>query len=125
MARLMCMSEDGHQAVFIGTMLEDGESIQVCDECLVGFASAVLATMTGVDPTPFLAAISDPDTVPEGDRITTDDEAPHGAVAEPLGPSDPTRTPSAEGSPESDAGTPEGAEPGDVSPPNGEVAHVG
>lgn len=62
MARPMCMSEDGNQAVFVGTMLETGDGFTLCDECLAMWAIAMTSTMTGVDPTPFIAALSEPET---------------------------------------------------------------
>ena len=54
-----CMAEDGQAAVFVGTFLQNGQSVAVCDEHLVYFAADTLHTMTGVDPAPFIAAISD------------------------------------------------------------------
>jgi hypothetical protein len=53
------MSSDGNSAVFVGTMLETGDAVALCDECMVPWAAALLNAMTGVDPTPFLVAISD------------------------------------------------------------------
>ena len=54
-----CMAQDGQAAVFVGTFLQNGQSVAVCDEHLVYFCADTLATMTGLDPTPFIAAISD------------------------------------------------------------------
>lgn len=59
MAAPPCMSDDGNQAVFVGTMLQTGDAVALCDECLVAWSAALLNAMTGVDPTPFLQAISD------------------------------------------------------------------
>lgn len=59
MAAPPCMSDDGNPAVFVGTMLQTGDAVALCDECLVPWAAALLNAMTGVDPTPFLIAISD------------------------------------------------------------------
>ena len=53
------MAQDGQAAVFVGTFLQNGQSVAVCDEHLVYFCADTLATMTGLDPTPFIAAISD------------------------------------------------------------------
>lgn len=66
MAAPACMSDDGNTAVFIGTYLESGETIAVCDECMVAWSAAMLNAMTGIDPTPFLQAISEdaPEEVP-------------------------------------------------------------
>jgi hypothetical protein len=61
MAAPSCMSNDGQQAVFVGTMLATGDAVALCDECLVMWSAALLQAMTGVDPTPFLQAISEPD----------------------------------------------------------------
>ena len=58
MANPACMSQDGREAVFVGTMLQTGDAFTLCDECLVGWSAALLQSMTGVDPTPFLQAIS-------------------------------------------------------------------
>lgn len=54
-----CMAQDGQAAVFVGTFLQNGQSVAVCDEHLVYFCADTLSTMTGLDPTPFIAAISD------------------------------------------------------------------
>jgi hypothetical protein len=59
MANPPCMSQDGNPAVFVGTMLATGDAVALCDECMVPWAAALLNAMTGVDPTPFLVAISD------------------------------------------------------------------
>jgi len=64
MAGVACMSEDGNPAVFVGTMLENGESVRLCDVCLVAWAASVLNLMTGVDPEPFLRAISEDEPIP-------------------------------------------------------------
>lgn len=47
MAGLACQSEDGNNAVFVGTFLESGLGITVCTECLVDFFTAMLQEMTG------------------------------------------------------------------------------
>lgn len=71
MAAPACMSDDGNTAVFIGTYLESGETIAVCDECMVAWSAAMLNAMTGVDPTPFLQAISEdaPEEVPPAELV--------------------------------------------------------
>lgn len=73
MANPPCMSDDGNPAVFVGTMLQTGDAVALCDECMVPWCAAVLQTMTGIDATPFIAAISNgepddasADTVPAG-----------------------------------------------------------
>jgi hypothetical protein len=71
------MSDDGKPAVFLGTMLADGTTVAVCDECLVMFCASMLETMTGVDPAPFLRAISeDVDTADPTSADAAADEAP-------------------------------------------------
>ena len=80
MAMPACMSDDGRPAVFVGTMLQTGDSVALCDECMVPWAAAILNAMTGVDPTPFLAAVSeDAPTTAEG---APTDEAPAPAPAD-------------------------------------------
>lgn len=49
MAGPPCMSNDGNGAVFVGTFLENGDAVALCDECLPGFAIALTASMTGTD----------------------------------------------------------------------------
>ena len=67
MANPRCMSDDGNEAVFVGTMLANGNAVALCDECLVPWAAALLNVMTGVDPAPFINAISEGDNEsPEG-----------------------------------------------------------
>lgn len=80
MALPACMSDDGRPAVFVGTMLQTGDSVALCDECLVMWAAAVLNTMTGVDPAPFLAAISE--DVPTTAEGAPTDEPPPPAPAD-------------------------------------------
>jgi len=53
-----CMADDGNKAVFVGTFLTNGESVALCDEHLVYFCASMVETMTGVDPAPFIKAIS-------------------------------------------------------------------
>src|SRR5271170_7582483 len=74
MANPRCMSDDGNTAVFVGTMLETGDGVALCDNCLVAWAAALLNVMTGVDPMPFIAAISD--DVIDGELVDADDVPP-------------------------------------------------
>ena len=60
-----CMADDGEKAVFVGTFLTNGESVALCDEHMVYFCASTLQDMTGVDPAPFIAAISDDDELTE------------------------------------------------------------
>lgn len=93
MANPPCMSDDGQPAVFVGTMLETGDSVALCNDCLVGWAAAVLNVMTGVDPTPYLAAISD-DAPPAPSGSDDPGAADNSAAA---APSDPPPPPKASG----------------------------
>jgi hypothetical protein len=80
MASPQCMREDGNPAVFVGTMLQTGDAVALCDECLVLWASALLNVMTGVDPAPFIAAISE--DVPSTAEGAPSDEPPPAAPAD-------------------------------------------
>ena len=71
------MNDDGRTAVFVGTFLADGDSVSLCDECMVPFAAALLHAMTGVDPTPFLQAVSDSEvTVEQVENAEAADSSP-------------------------------------------------
>lgn len=59
MAPPTCNNHPEEAATFVGTFMQTGDSVALCDECLVMFSAAMLHQMTGVDPSPFLAAISD------------------------------------------------------------------
>jgi hypothetical protein len=54
-----CQMDDGQPATFLGTVVSDGSTVCVCDEHLLMFCLATVQQMTGLDPAPFLAAISD------------------------------------------------------------------
>lgn len=49
MAGPPCMSNDGNAAVFVGTFLENGDSVALCGDCLPGFTMAITASMSGVE----------------------------------------------------------------------------
>lgn len=49
MAGPACMSDDGNAAVFVGTFLQDGSSVALCNDCLPQFMVAVLAQMEGIE----------------------------------------------------------------------------
>lgn len=85
MAPPPCMSSDGRPAVFVGTFLETGDSVALCDECLVPWAAAILAAMTGLDATPFLQAISDdaPPAPSESDTGGAPETSAAGASSDP------------------------------------------
>lgn len=76
MATPMCMSGDGSPATFVGTMLATGDGFTLCDECLVSWCAAMLQATTGLDPAPFIAALSTDSapTSPDADRDTPDAE---------------------------------------------------
>lgn len=76
MALPACMSEDGRPATFVGTMLETGEAYALCDECLVFWAAALLQGITGVDATPFIAAMSADEPAAEHSAAPGEDTAP-------------------------------------------------
>lgn len=88
MAGPPCMSEDGRPAVFVGTMLQTGDAVALCDECLVPWCAAILNAMTGVDPTPFLQAISDTPAVPTAAQGAPTDEPPAPGPADVDGDAD-------------------------------------
>lgn len=115
MARPMCMSEDGNQAVFVGTMLETGDGFTLCDECLAMWAIAMTSTMTGVDPTPFIAALSEPET--EAQETEPGAEQPAADPTSEGGSPESSDPPSADGAggPESGAPPPANVSPGAVS----------
>lgn len=79
MANPPCMNEDGRPAVLVATLLETGDAVALCDECIVPWAAAMLNALTGLDPTPFLAAISDDPAAPgpssDGDADSSPDVA--------------------------------------------------
>lgn len=89
MAAPQCMSEDGRQAVFVGTMLQTGDAVALCDECLVMWAAALLQAMTGVDPQPFIAAMSETDPAGDATAGAPTDEPPAPAPADTDDDADP------------------------------------
>jgi hypothetical protein len=76
MAGPQCMTGDGQPAVFVGTMLQTGDAFTLCDACLVMWTAALLQSMTGVDPTPFLQAISDEEDIAGTEHGAPTDEPP-------------------------------------------------
>jgi hypothetical protein len=84
------MADDGEKAVFVGTFLTNGESVALCDEHLVYFCASTLETMTGVDPAPFIKAISEDTTPPLVDvsALDMDDDPvpPGGPLPDPTPP---------------------------------------
>lgn len=49
MAAPACMSNDGKQAVFVGTFLANGDTVTLCEDCLPAFTGSITADMFGVD----------------------------------------------------------------------------
>lgn len=78
------MSGDGRPAAFIGTMLETGDTVTLCDDCMVLWLAAVLSAVTGVDAAPFIAALSDPSPDSDGVGSPAPDPEPEGP-GEPIG----------------------------------------
>lgn len=70
MASLLCMSNDGSEATFVGTFFPSGDSVRLCDECMPAFCAVVFERMTGVDMSEALEAASEggeaDQTVPVG-----------------------------------------------------------
>lgn len=93
MANPPCMSDDGNPAVFVGTMLQTGDAVALCDDCMVPWTAAVLYSMTGIDPTPFLAAASDD----AGGELTVEEVEAAERYAEVQAPADPPPTPEKSG----------------------------
>lgn len=84
-----CMAQDGLPAVFVGTFLQNGTSVAVCDEHMVYFCADTLAQMTGLDPSPFIAAISEEGPV----------EAPEAPAEAPEAPPEPPEEPAVDPTP--------------------------
>lgn len=62
MAQPQCTSGDGNPATAIVMMLGgDGQTWNLCDECLAMWAITTAALMTGIDPAPFIAGLSEDD----------------------------------------------------------------
>lgn len=90
MAAILCDTGDEQPAVFMGTLLESGDTSKVCANCIVPYFVTMLGELTGADPDAILSVVSgdfggEVDTLsPPGpeDLIDTD--------AEPV-PTPPTR----------------------------------
>jgi hypothetical protein len=97
MATPMCISDDGNKATFIGTFLETGDNVRLCDDCMPQFCAAVFERMTGVDMAPAIYLASQ-----EGQASGLEPEGSPGEVAyppdmEPRGTSDVDPTSAASG----------------------------
>jgi hypothetical protein len=73
MANLHCMEGDGEPAAALVTILADGTVYTLCSTHLVAFCAGLLSSMTGIDPAPFIEAISD-------DQPATEAETPAGVT---------------------------------------------
>ena len=71
-----CMSEDGNQAVFIGTNLMTGDAAALCQDCLPAFLVSLLAGMTETDPDRITTALYGTDDVPAFGAGVSGDEPP-------------------------------------------------
>jgi hypothetical protein len=56
MAQIACQTEDGNNAIFIGTNLDTGDSVSLCQSCLIEFFAAMLEGMTGIPVGAIMAA---------------------------------------------------------------------
>jgi len=54
MAGIACQSDDGNNAVFVGTFLESGDSVTVCRDCLQAWSTALAQELTGAPIIDFL-----------------------------------------------------------------------
>jgi hypothetical protein len=87
MANPPCMSNDGKQAVFIGTFLANGDSVALCEDHLPAFTASVTADMFGVDGQQlmeWLQANAGPDEA--GDESTAAELAAPPAMLDPTSP---------------------------------------
>lgn len=88
MANPPCETEDGNPAIFMGTFLNNGQSVCLCENCLPQWAAAVVTEFTGVDVSPAFELAAQAQAEPAGTAEgAPTDEAP------PEAPSD-TDTPS-------------------------------
>ena len=49
------MNEDGNAAVFVGTLLDSGDSVTLCPPCLVGWAVGIVEGGTGLPVSDIIA----------------------------------------------------------------------
>lgn len=59
MAAPQCMTDDGNDAVFVGTMLETGDAFALCPQCWHDWLIVMLAGLTETDPAKIVAVVSD------------------------------------------------------------------
>lgn len=58
MAAPACNSDDGNQAIFVGTFLTDGSAVALCEDCLPQFCTAIVAQTQGIEIAELAAAIT-------------------------------------------------------------------
>jgi hypothetical protein len=100
MASLPCQFHEDQGAVFIGTFLETGMSLTVCQECLRDFFATTLEEMSGIpitailqmDPAQFSAEAEQAaeESAPAVDDETADDHPEPDADTETTEPTDDT-----------------------------------
>jgi hypothetical protein len=57
MAAPACNSDDGNPAIFVGTFLQDGSAVALCEDCLPQFCVAVAAQTQGIEVEALAAAV--------------------------------------------------------------------
>jgi len=113
MAAPPCMSDDGNQAAFVGTFMQNGDSVALCDEHLAGFAASLVCSMFGV-PADELQALIDKH---EGDEPPD----PAGAAAEHAAPLSEPRPPTSDIDPTAGDSGPSGEVPASEPAPAAEA----
>lgn len=117
MALPQCMSNDGQQAVFVGTFLQNGDAVALCEDCLPAFTATITADMFGVDGQQLLTWLQENagDEPPANAEQVAEVAAPPAMLADP--------TPADADAPAAQEGTdvaPEDADGADESPPPAE-----
>lgn len=84
MAAPACMSDDGNPAIFVGTFLQNGDAVALCEDCLPQFAVAIAAQMTGIEVEQLAGIVAH--------LAAGDVEDPAGAAAEVAAPVHTTAT---------------------------------
>jgi hypothetical protein len=106
------MSNDGKQAVFIGTFMETGDAVALCEDCLPAFTATVTADMFGVDGAQLLEWL----------KANQGDEAPADVseVAEVAAPPAMMRPPASDVDPTAGGSVPSSESDGDETQPAGQ-----
>lgn len=82
MPGLPCQFDDGKNAVFVGTFLESGTSINACEDHLIDFVVSLSEQLTGAPVIDFVAAHSPVSDVSVDAALLTDDEREQAAWLE-------------------------------------------